>query len=351
MKLLEKTLADIGSLDREKMEQAQERLDSLTKPPGSLGKLEDIAIKLAGITGDVFYKVDEKAHVVMAGDHGVVAEGVSAFPQEVTVQMVYNFLNGGAAINVLAEQMGAAVRVVDIGVAGRIEEAEGLLVKKVKKGTDNFVEGPAMSREEAVKSIEVGIEVADELISKGAKLIGTGEMGIGNTTPSSAILAVITDLSLDEIVGYGTGIDEEKLEHKKNIIKKGIVANNPDKSDGLDILASVGGLEIGGMAGLMLGAAARKVPVMIDGLISGAAALIAGSLKANVVDYLIPSHTSVEPGHIKMYQHLGLEPMLNMNMRLGEGTGAILGMNLVEAATNIISKMATFEEAAVSSSE
>ncbi|AGB41646.1 nicotinate-nucleotide--dimethylbenzimidazole phosphoribosyltransferase [Halobacteroides halobius DSM 5150] len=346
MGLLEETVAKIEKLDQEKMNQAQERLDSLTKPPGSLGKLEEIAVKLAGITGELFPKVDHKAHIVMAADHGVVAEGVSAFPQEVTTQMVYNFLNGGAAVNVLAKQMAAEVTIVDIGVVNELE-AENLVIKKVKAGTDNLAQGSAMSRQEARAALEVGIEVGKDLISQGANLIGTGEMGIGNTTASSAILATITDLSLDEIVGYGTGIDEAGLKKKKQVITQSLAVNQPQVDDGIDILAKVGGLEIAGMAGVMLVAAANRVPVIVDGLISGAAALIAKKLKPQVTGYLISSHKSVEPGHIKIYDLLGLKPLLDLDMRLGEGTGAVLSMNLVEAATKIISDMATFEEAQI----
>ncbi|SJZ35772.1 nicotinate-nucleotide--dimethylbenzimidazole phosphoribosyltransferase [Selenihalanaerobacter shriftii] len=346
MELLKETIAKIDSLDEKKMDEAQARLDSLTKPPGSLGKLEEIAIKLAGITEDLFAKVDQKVHVVMAGDHGVVEEGVSTVPQAVTTQMVYNFLNEGAAVNALANQVGAEVTIVDIGVASEIE-SEKLVVKKVKPGTNNLAKGPAMTKQEAIASIEAGIEVVQDLIDNGANLIGTGEMGIGNTTPSSAILTIMTDLSLDETVGYGTGINDEQLKKKKEIIKEALEVNQPQEDDALDILAKVGGLEIGGIAGVMLGATANQTPVMIDGLISGAAALIAQKLEPQVTNYLIPSHKSVEPGHIRMYELLGLEPMLDMDMRLGEGTGAVLGMNLVEAATRIINDMATLEEAEV----
>ncbi|KXS42049.1 MAG: nicotinate-nucleotide--dimethylbenzimidazole phosphoribosyltransferase [Candidatus Frackibacter sp. T328-2] len=350
MELLKETIAGIDNLDEEKMEEAQERLDSLTKPPGSLGKLEEIAVKLAGIGRDIFTKVDKKAHIVMAGDHGVVKEGVSTVPQAVTTQMVHNFLNEGAAVNVLANQVGAEVVIVDIGIANDIE-AEELVVKKIKYGTNNIAQGAAMTREEAVASIEAGIEVVQELIDKGANLIGTGEMGIGNTTPSSAVLTTMTELSLDETVGYGTGISDKQLKKKKEVIAEALEINQPQADDGIDILSKVGGLEIGGMAGVMLGAAANRVPVLIDGLISGAAALIAQNLEPKVVDYLIPSHKSVEPGHIEIYRVLGLEPMLDMDMRLGEGTGAVLGMNLVEAATRIISEMATLEEAQVEANE
>ncbi|MCK8827156.1 nicotinate-nucleotide--dimethylbenzimidazole phosphoribosyltransferase [Natroniella acetigena] len=350
MELLEQTIAKIERLNKEKMAEAQDRLDSLTKPPGSLGKLEEIAIKLAGMKGEVFTKVDQKVHIVMAGDHGVVEEGVSTCPSDVTTQMVYNFLNGGAAINVLARQVGAKVKVVDIGVANEIE-ADKIISRKVKAGTDNMIYGPAMSQAEAISSIEVGIEVVQDLIADGANLIGTGEMGIGNTTPSSAIIATVTDLSLEQLVGRGTGIDDQKLAKKKEIIAQALELNQPDSEDGIDILAKVGGLEIGGLAGVMLGAAANKTPVMVDGLISAAAAVIAYKLEPKVSNYLIPSHRSVEPGHIRMHEILGLEPMLEMDIRLGEGTGAVLGMELVEAATRIISQMATLEEAGVAANK
>lgn len=347
MKLLNKTIKNIGKLDEEMMEKAQLRLDNLTKPPGSLGRLEDIAVKLAGISGQLYPDVTNKQHIVMAADHGVVAEGVSAFPQAVTMQMVYNFLNGGAAINVLAKQAGAGVTIVDMGVADAID-AEGLVDKKIKPGTNNIARGPAMNRKQAAASLEAGISVVNDLIKEGADVIGTGEMGIGNTTASSAILAVVSGLPLADIVGRGTGIKDEQLQHKIKIISRALAVNKPDIDDGLDILSKVGGLEIGGMAGVMLGAAAARVPVMIDGLISGAAALIAWKLNPAVTSFMIPSHKSVEPGHVNIYQLLGLEPLLDLKMRLGEGTGAVLAMNLVEAAASIIKEMATFAEAKIS---
>ena len=343
MKLLEKTINKIDSLDKNSMEEAQNRLDNLTKPPGSLGKLEELAVQLAGITGEMMPDIKKKVHILFAADHGVVAEGVSAFSQEVTTAMVRNFLNGGAAINVLANQVGAEVKIVDIGVKDELE-ADDLIVNKIKAGTDNFAQGPAMSRSEAKSSIEVGIKIAKQAIDQGADLLATGEMGIGNTTASSAIVAAITDFSLAEVVGYGTGIDETGLENKKEVIAKALELNQPDSKDGVDVLAKVGGLEIGGMAGVMLAAAAEKTPVIVDGLISGAAALIAYQLEPNVVNYLIPSHNSVEPGHSKVYQRLGLEAMLDLEMRLGEGTGAVLAMELVESATRVIKEMATFDE-------
>ncbi len=324
------------------MEKAQERLDNLTKPPGSLGYLEDLAVKMAGITGEVFPDISQKEHVIMVGDHGVVKEGVSAFPQSITKAMVKNFLNGGAAVNVLARQYDVNISIVDIGMVEKVKE-DGILNANIKKGTDNLLVGPAMSKTEAVKSIETGIEITEKLIKEGAKVIGTGEMGIGNTTPSSAIIKAATNLSLAEVVGYGTGLDEKGLENKKNIIQRAINVNQPKEDDGIDILRKVGGLEIGGMAGVMLAGAKARKPVLIDGLISAAAALIAYLIEPKVVHFLIPSHKSVEPGHEKLYQFLDMRPMFDLDMRLGEGTGAILGMGIMESSNRIIKEMATFD--------
>ncbi|MEJ6950407.1 nicotinate-nucleotide--dimethylbenzimidazole phosphoribosyltransferase [Natronospora cellulosivora (SeqCode)] len=346
MSKLEKTLKMIKKGDIESKEKAQERLDNLTKPPGSLGRLEEIAIKLAGIYANPFPVIKKKAHIVMVADHGIVEEGVSAFPQEVTTLMTKNFLNGGAAINVFSKQQDADLFLVDVGMKDTIDD-KSIFQHKVKKGTDNFLKGRSMSREEAVKAIEVGISVTEEAIAKGANLISTGEMGIGNTTASTAILAVLTDKSLEDIVGPGTGLDAEKLNHKKEIIKKALEKHRADPEDPIDILSKVGGLEIAAMAGCMLAAAAHRKAVIIDGLISGAAALIAYKLHGDVLDYMFASHISAEPGHIKMYQILVLKPMLDLEMRLGEGTGAVLAINLIEASCNIINKMATFTEAGI----
>ena len=343
MKLLNSTLEEITGLDQDKIKEARERLNSLTKPPGSLGKLEELAAKLAGIQGNIYPRIKNKAHILLAADHGVAAEGVSAVPQEITAQMVENFLDGGAAINVLSRQAGADLKVIDIGVARDIER-EGLINRKIRYGTANLCREAAMTEEEAVSSLEVGIEIARETIAEGVELLGVGEMGIANTTSSSAILAVLGDYQLDEIVGYGSGISSEKLNKKKQVIREAIKINQPDPGDGLDVLTKVGGLEIGGMAGVMLGAAAESVPVIVDGFISGAAALLAYKLEPKMVDYLISSHESEEPGHRKIFDFLGMEPMLQLNMRLGEGTGAVLAMSLVEAAGKIISEMATFAD-------
>lgn len=324
------------------MKEAQNRLDNLTKPPGSLGYLEELAVKIAGITETKFPDVSNKVHLIMVGDHGVVEEGVSAFPQSVTSAMVKNFLNGGAAVNCFARQYDVDISLVDIGMVEKLDDKE-LIQANIKRGTYNILKGPAMTKSEAIKGIETGIKLTEELIEKGANLIGTGEMGIGNTTPSSAIVAAATDLSLEEVVGYGTGIDEEGLKNKKKVIKQALEINQPKEDDGLDILHKVGGLEIAGMTGVMLAGAANRKPVLVDGLISGAAALVAYLIEPKVVNFLIPSHKSVEPGHGRLYEFLDIRPMFDLDMRLGEGTGAILGMGIVESSVRVIKEMATFD--------
>ena len=345
--LLEKTLQAIRELDEQAMQKTQERLDSLTKPPGSLGSLEELAKKIAGITGNPMPKIDKKVIVVMAGDHGIVEEGVAAFPQEVTPQMVYNFVNGGAGINVLAKHVGAEVVIVDMGVAVDIE-SDKVINCKVRKGTRNMCKEPALLREEAIQALEAGITVAKSQIASGANLLATGDMGIGNTSPSTAILATFSNLELSLITGRGTGVDDDGLSRKQIAIAKALELHKPNPEDGLDVLAKVGGLEIAGLAGVILGAASERVPVVIDGFISTAAAVIAKSLNPLSVNYMIPSHGSDEPGHKLMLELLGFTPLLNLHLRLGEGTGAALGMNLVEAATKILAEMATFAEAGVS---
>lgn len=348
MSNLRLTIESIRPLDEAVIKKTQERLDNLTKPPGSLGVLERIARQLAGITGKVVPEIPKKAVILMAGDHGVVAEGVSAFPQEVTPQMVLNFASGGAAINVLTRHAGAEICLVDVGVAQDLPDLPGLIKRKIAYGTKNMAEGPAMTEEEAVKAVEVGIEVANEQIDRGIGLIGMGEMGIGNTTPSAAILAVLGEIPVEQAVGRGTGLDDAGLRRKIAVIEKAIEVNKPDKTNALDVLAKVGGLEIAGLAGVVLGAAARRVPVLVDGFISGAAALVATSLAPAAKNYLIGSHLSAEPGHKKMLEIMGLDSVLHMDMRLGEGTGAALGMTVVDAALKILKEMATFEDAGVS---
>ncbi len=340
-------IKNIVPLDGDAIQKAVARLNNLTKPIGSLGVLEDLAIQLAGITGDVMPKVENKMVIVMAGDHGVVEEGVSAAPQSVTPQMIHNFLNGGAGINVLSRCAGAQVKVVDVGVADPTLNNANLIARKVRLGTANITKGPAMSREEALQAIQVGVEVAEGEIDRGINLLATGEMGIGNTTPSSAILKVYSAATLSTIVGRGVGLGDEGLLNKIKVIETAIMVNKPDLADPIDVLSKVGGLEIAGMTGLFLGAAARKVPIVIDGFISGAAALIAYKIAPQVKDYMIASHLSEEPGHKLVLESIGLEPMLRMRLRLGEGTGAALAFNIIEAATRIMSEMATFEEAGV----
>lgn len=349
--LLTNTVAMIRPLDKEAMTKAQARQDMLTKPQGSLGRLEQLSVQLAGVQGKPVPQIKDKAIVTMAGDHGVVAEKVGNWPQEVTAQMVYNFLNGGAGINVIARHIGARVIVVDMGVATRLESNPQLLPRKVASGTKNIAVGPAMTEEQALKAIETGIEIVTAEVSKGLDIVGTGDMGIGNTTASAAICAVMTGRSVVEVTGRGTGLTDEQLAHKVEVIERALQVNSPDPKKSLDVLAKVGGFEIGGLAGVMLGAAAHHIPVVIDGFISGAAALIATALAPVLKDYLIAAHVSVEQGHKFLLEHMGLKPLLNLDMRLGEGTGAALGIFLAETSAKILAEMATFTEAGVSDKE
>jgi len=350
-KSLTDIIKNIQPLDKNAMSLARARQEILTKPAGSLGRLEDLSIRLAGIQAKSKPQVKQKAVIVMVADHGVVAEGTSAYPQTVTAQMVLNFVRGGAAINVISRQIGARVIVVDIGIAGKTSSFLGILRHKIAQGTQNMCVGPAMSLDQARLSIETGIEVVQSEINKGLDIVGTGEMGIGNTTASSAICAVITGKSVAEVTGRGTGLSDEQLQRKIAVIEKALKVNQPSAAQPLEVLAKVGGLEIGGLAGVILGAAANRVPVVIDGFISGAAALIASGLCPQVKDYLIAGHVSVEPGHQYLLDYLGLKPLLALEMRLGEGTGAALGMTLAEAACRTLSEMATFTEAGVSTKE
>jgi nicotinate-nucleotide--dimethylbenzimidazole phosphoribosyltransferase len=325
------------------------RLDGLTKPQGSLGRLEEFARSLVLLTGEEMPQLpSKKAIFTFAGDHGVVDEGVSLYPKEVTVQMVYNFLKGGAAINVLSRHAGADEIVVDIGVDYEFGDEKDLLSRKVVRGTANMRKGPAMTREEAQRCIDTGIELALEYADKGYGMFGTGEMGIGNTTPSSAVAAVITGATVEEVTGRGTGIPDETLAHKIEVIEGAIALNRPDPEDAVDVLAKVGGAEIGGIAGLILGAASRKIPIVVDGFISTAGALIAYTLVPAVKDYMFAAHNSVERGHTVMLEKMGLRPILGLDMRLGEGTGAALAMFIIEAGLKIYREMATFDEAGVS---
>ncbi len=345
---IEEIIQKITPVNFKLMEKAQEKLDNLTKPQGSLGKLEDFARRIVGISGTLSPKIKRKVIFVMAGDHGVVEQGVSAYPQEVTFQMVSNFIRGGAGINVLAKHIGAEILVVDMGVAKEFPLGEGIIRKKIACGTNNMAKGPAMSRDEAERAIIAGVEVfEDELNRKGIDIVGLGEMGIANTTPSSAIVACLTKAKVEEVTGRGTGIDKNQLKNKVKVIKQAIKVNHPDPEDGLDVLSKIGGFEIGGLVGCILAAASHRVPIVIDGFISCASALIAIKLAPLAKDYIFASHNSVEKGHKIALGYIGKVPMFDLGMRLGEGTGAALGISFIEAGVKTLTQMATFTDAGV----
>ncbi len=348
MNVLVKSPPPIALLNEAAMGAARQRQARLTKPPGSLGRLEGLSVQLAGITGKELPSFREKAVIVMAGDHGVTQEGVSAYPAEVTPQMVLNFLHGGAAINVLARHAGARVVVVDMGVASDLPPHPQLIVRKIGYGTANMTRGPAMTRAQAEDAVAAGLEIMSGLVREGVELVGTGEMGIGNTTAASAITAVLCGAPVSDVVGRGTGIDDEGLARKAAAVKQALAINEPDPEDPLDVVAKVGGFEIAGLAGVILGGAAAGVPVVVDGFITGAAALVAARLDPGAKAYMIASHQSVEIGHGLILDELGLSPLLNLELRLGEGTGAALAMHLIDAATRALAEMATFHEAGVS---
>lgn len=345
---LEELIANIRPLDETAMQSVRARQDRLTKPQGSLGRLEELSILVAGMTGLTAPHIQHKLVTVMAGDHGVTAEGVSAFPREVTVQMVENFLNGGAAINVLARHAGARVVVVDMGVAADIPAHPGLIVKKIGYGTGNIVREAAMSREDAVRAVLAGAQVVIDEAASGLDILVPGDMGIGNTTPSAAIAASILGKAGGLVVGRGTGVDDAGWQRKVEAVDKAIGLHHPEPTDGLDVLAKLGGFEIGGLAGAMLAAASRRVPILLDGFISTAAALIAVQIAPQARHYLIAAHRSQENGHILMLEWLGLRPLLDLDLRLGEGSGAALALPIVEAACKLVTEMATFGEAGVS---
>ena len=344
-------IAHIQPLDETAMQAARERQTQLTKPHGSLGQLEDLAIQLAGITGNPRPRFPRKAIFVFAADHGVATEGVSAYPQEVTAQMVLNFLAGGAAINVLARQAGARVIVADLGVASDIPAQSGLIMRKIGYGTRPMHKEAAMGQQEALQAIIAGINILEAEFAQGLDLIATGEMGIGNTTAASAIVATLTKHLVADVTGRGTGIDEQGWQHKVATIQQAISLHQPNPADPIDVLAKVGGYEIAGLVGVMLGAVAHRLPVLVDGFISGAAALLATELCPALRSYLIAAHQSVEIGHKVLLEHMELAPLLNLNLRLGEGTGAAIAMHLVDDATAILDEMATFAEAGVSTKE
>jgi nicotinate-nucleotide--dimethylbenzimidazole phosphoribosyltransferase len=350
MNLLQDTISTIVPQDAAVRAEAHRRLEALAMPYWALGRLLDLAEDLAGITRSMRPPVAGKAIFTMAGDHGVVAEGVSKYPQEVTPQMVYNFVAGGAGINALARQVGATVTVVDMGIAADLGElaAQGKIIsRRIGPGTRNMARGPAMSRDQAVASLEAGIDIARQAASA-VDVFGTGDMGIGNTTPSSAIVAAFSGAPVVEVTGHGTGIDAEQFALKVRVIEESLRINKPDPKDGLDVLAKVGGFEIGGIAGLILGAAAQKKPVVVDGFISTAGALIAHALCPTAAEYMIAAHRSVEKGHRTALEILGKQPLIDLDLRLGEGTGAALAMNFLEAAVRVLTEVATFDEAMVS---
>lgn len=348
MGLLTETIEAIKDTDAAIEKAALTRLADQARPAGSLGILEPLSARLAGIAGTIDVKLDRKVIVTCAGDHGVVEEGVSLFPQEVTSQMVYNFVNGGASISVLAKHAGAEVVVADLGVNFDFQPELDVFHKKIGKGTKNFVKGPAMTRDDAVAAVEAGISIVDELVQKGpVNLLGTGDMGIGNTTPSAAIIAAFSGIAVEELTGRGTGIDDAALNNKIEVIKKALELNKPDASDAIDVLSKVGGFEIGGLAGLILGAARHSIPVVCDGLISTAGALIACEIAPMAKQYLFASHRSVETGHKFMHERLGLTPLLDLEFRLGEGTGAALAMELLDASTRILADIKTFAEVGI----
>lgn len=348
MNTLDKIIERIKPLDAAAMQQAMQRQERLTKPRGSLGRLEELSIQIAGITAEPIPRLKSKAILTMAADHGVTAQGVSLYPAEVTRQMVLNFLEGGAAINVLSRMIGARVIIVDMGVRGGLPVSEGITLKSIAPGTKDMSIGPAMTHSQAMDCLLAGIEIVEHEIKNGLDILGTGDMGIGNTTSAGAITAVISGQAVSDVTGRGTGIDDQQLAHKVKIIEQSIAVNRPDAADAIDVLAKVGGFEIGGLAGAMLAAAANHIPVVIDGFISGAAALIAAAICAQSRDYMIASHLSAEKGHAACLRHLKLEPILKLNLRLGEGTGAALGIFLAESSVNLLREMATFSEAGVS---
>ena len=340
----------VEPLDTAAMELASARQQQLTKPAGSLGRLEDIAVQIAGITGHPVPRIERKAVIIMAGDHGVTNEGVSAYPSAVTLQMVYNFLQGGAAINALAHFVGAKVIVVDVGVAADISHPD-LLSRKVAFGTADMALEPAMTHVQMLEAIQVGIDIFDAQLDQGIDLVATGDMGIGNTTAASAITASLLQMPVALVTGRGTGIDDEQLAHKIQVIEKALARHVPNPQDPFEVLMKVGGLEIAGLVGVIVAAASRHVPIVIDGFISGAAALMAVELNPLIREYLLAGHASVERGHHLILERLRLFPLLDLQLRLGEGTGAVLAMSIIEAALHAHSEMATFEEAGVSTRE
>lgn len=339
-------LEEIRNLNEKLMDEAQVRLDSLTKPIGSLGKLEEVVKRIVGITGDLYPKVDKKTIIIMCADNGVVAEGVSSCPKSVTSSVTRNFTKGITAVNVLAACAKANIEVVDIGVDDEFD-GEGIINRKIRRGTSNILKGPAMERDEAIKAIETGIEIVRDLKNKGVNLLGTGEMGIGNTTTSSAVSSVLMGIDVELMVGRGAGLNDAGLNNKIKVIRGAIEINRPDPSDPIDVLTKVGGLDIAGLIGCFIGAAIYRIPILIDGFISATAALCAVALKPEIRNYIFPSHGSSEPGSKKVLEALGMEPFLNLDMRVGEGTGAAIAFQLIDCAFAAYTKMGTFGDAQI----
>ncbi|GAA1836979.1 hypothetical protein GCM10009836_14440 [Pseudonocardia ailaonensis] len=348
MDLIDETVAAIRPAAAEAMADARDRLDRMTKPRGSLGRVEDLAVRLAGIAGECPPPVPEPAAVaVFAGDHGVHAQGVTPWPQEVTAQMVGNFLAGGAVVNAFARQLGAEVQVVDVGVAAPLDPVPGLLPRRVASGTADLSAGPALTREQARRAVEVGIEVARDLVAAGNRCLITGDMGIANTTAAALLICAVTGATPEEATGRGTGIDDATLVHKTEVVRRALALHAVDPADGLGLLAAFGGLEHAGLAGFVLGGAALRVPVLLDGVNAGAAALVASVLAPDAISCCVPGHRSAEPGHRIAMAHLGLDPLLDLGMRLGEGTGALLALPVVQGAARALADVATFDAAGV----
>jgi nicotinate-nucleotide--dimethylbenzimidazole phosphoribosyltransferase len=341
-------LASIQPVDHDFEERARVRLDDLTKPVGSLGRLEDLILRLSGIRRELTPTLDRLVCLLFAADHGVTAEGVSAYPPEVTAQMVVNIVSGGAVSSVLARQHGVKLRVVDVGVRVPVEHPE-VVSRKVALGTRNFAHGPAMTRAEAEEAVAVGMAMADEAVAGGCQLLLVGEMGIGNTTAAAALVALLCDCPIEQVVGAGTGITEDRRKHKADVIRRAIEVNQPLATDPWDVLSKLGGLEIAAIAGAILSAAGHRIPVLLDGLMTGVAALWASRCDKRVGDYLIASHVSAEPAHRMVLRELGLKPLLDLEMRLGEASGALLALPLVESACRVMAETATFSSAGVSS--
>lgn len=344
--LMMDTLNKIAEIDTLKQKEAQIRLDSLTKPLGSLGRLEDIVKQIVGIKADVRPSVEKKAIVIMCADNGVAEEGISSCPKSVTASVTMNFMRGITGVCVLGAHAGADIVVVDIGVDAQLD-IKGIINKKIRCGTDNMAKGPAMTRDEAIRGIEAGIEIVSQLGQKGYELFGTGEMGIGNTTTSSAVAAVLTGRPLEMLVGRGSGLTDEGLAHKIEIIKKAIEVNKPDRTDPIDVLSKLGGFDIAGLTGCFIGAAALRIPILIDGFIASVAALVAVRLNPGIKKYLISSHGSAEPGSKAVLDEMDIEPLLMLGMRLGEGTGAAVAFHIIDAAFAAYNNMGTFDDARI----